>query len=149
MAGNVQNLKSGKLRGLTSEEAQEIGRKGGIASGQARKRRRMIRELMSDAMTARVVDDDIERWLTAVGYEPTFENAMTLSALLKAARGDIEAARFVRDTLGEKPTETFNLAVSDKPVQSLNLAEHSDDELQALADRADEVPALPENGEKL
>ena len=141
MAGNIKNLRS--LGSLTTEEAREISSRGGIASGKSRRRRKMIRELMGDAMTARVTDGDVEAWLLSAGYEPTFENAMTLSVLAKAAQGDVEAARFVRDTLGEKPTETFNLAVSDKPVQAIDLSGLTDSELSALADRAEDQAALP------
>lgn len=146
MAGNIKNLRS--LGTLTTEEARAISSRGGIASGQSRRRRKMIRELMGNAMTARVTDGDVEAWLIEAGYEPTFENAMTLSVLTKAAQGDVEAARFVRDTLGEKPTETFNLAVSDKPVKAVDLSGMTDAEIEALADRADDVPAaLPEAAE--
>jgi len=146
VAGNIKNLRS--LGTLTTEEARAISSRGGIASGQSRRRRKMIRELMGNAMTARVTDGDVEAWLIEAGYEPTFENAMTLSVLTKAAQGDVEAARFVRDTLGEKPTETFNLAVSDKPVKAVDLSGMTDAEIEALADRADDVPAaLPEAAE--
>ena len=45
--------------------------------------------------------------------------------------GDIEAARFVRDTIGEKPTEALQIsAVQD--VQQMDVSGLTDAELQAI-----------------
>lgn len=115
-------------------KAREIGQRGGIASGIARRQRRQLRELLNDCMTAEVTDAEIKAALVAAGYEPSFENALTLAALTKAARGDIEALRYVRDTLGEKPTEQYNLAVSQRSVRSMDLSTLTDDELMRIAD---------------
>jgi hypothetical protein len=43
----------------------------------------------------------------------------------------------VRDTIGEKPTEQYNLAVQDKPIKALDLSGMTDEQLEALADSAD------------
>ncbi len=131
------NKQSLTPRALSSEEAREIGRRGGIASGVARRQRRQLRELLNDCMTAQVTDDEIKAALVSAGYEPSFENALTLAALTKAARGDIEALRYVRDTLGEKPTESYNLSMGQKPIRSMDLSQLSDEELIALAARSD------------
>ena len=61
------------------------------------------------------------------------------AALVRRAQtGDIEAARYVRDTIGEKPTETTALQISNQPIRAMDLTQLSDAELEALADRADE-----------
>lgn len=139
---NEQNLRA---RALTSEEAREMGRRGGIASGEARRQRRLLRETLGDLMTADYAADDVRSQLNALGIQVDAQSASMFAILRKAMAGDVEAARFIRDTLGEKPTETFNLAVSDKPVKALDVSNLSDKELEALADQADdEAPALPE-----
>lgn len=143
MAGNVKNLVYGEARGLTTEEAKEIGRAGGIASGKARQRRKMMRETLSSLLTAPLHDREMAATLEEIGLPADLQGGMILAALQKALAGDIEAARFVRDSVGEKPTETFNLAVSDKPVQAIDLSGLSDSELSALADRAEDQAALP------
>ena len=38
----------------------------------------------------------------------SFTDAISIAMYLKAANGDVEAAKFVRDTLGEKPVEETN-----------------------------------------
>ena len=44
----------------------------------------------------------------------------------------------MRDTIGEKPTETTALQISNQPIRAMDLTQLSDAELEALADRADE-----------
>ena len=139
---NEQNLKA---RALTSEEAREMGRRGGIASGEARRQRRLLRETLGDLMTADYAADDVRAQLNVLGIQVDAQSASMFAILRKAMAGDVEAARFIRDTLGEKPTETFNLAVSDKPVKAMDMSSLSDEELEVLADQTDdEAPALPE-----
>jgi hypothetical protein len=124
----------------TPEQRREIARKAGIASGQERQRRRRMRDTIGEWMTAGVTADDLLAVMDGAGVDKanqTYQTAIALAALSKAARGDIEAARFVRDTLGEKPTESYNLAVSDKPIKALDLSGMTDEELEALADQAD------------
>ena len=64
---------------------------------------------------------------------------MTLAALNRAAHGDVEALRFVRDTLGEKPTENYNLSMEAKPVKSMDLSGYTDEELERIADGLDDA----------
>lgn len=136
-------------RSLTESQRKESAMRAAKASGEARARRRLFRETLGDLMRSDAVPEEIRAALEATGMKVDIQSAILLAAARKAMQGDVEAMRYVRDTLGEKPTETFNLAVSDKPVQAMDLATLSDEELQALADRADdEPPALPD-GEKL
>lgn len=132
------NLIQNQPGGLTPERARENGRKGGLASAESRRHRKQLRTLLSQCMTNVVTDEDVKHTLIDAGYEPSFENAMTLAALVKAARGDIEAMRYVRDTLGEKPTETYNLAMEARPIKAIDLSDKTDQELEALADQLDE-----------
>ena len=76
--------------------------------------------------------------MVSLGIEPSIANAVNLAVLKRAQLGDIEAARYVRDTIGEKPTETTALQISNQPIRAMDLTQLSDAELEALADRADE-----------
>ena len=137
------------LRVPTTEEAREIGRKGGLASVESRRRKKLFRETLSDLMLCNAVPADICAALEAAGMPIDIQSAIHLAAARKAMLGDVEAMRYIRDTMGQKPTEQYNLSVSDKPVRSMDLTMVSDSELQALAERAEGAPALPEPGEKL
>lgn len=90
---NEQNL-----RVPTSSEARRNGRKGGIASGQARRERKKMR----DDLLALLGEIDPSNGKTMQ------ENIIT-AAVAKAASGDVRALEFVRDTIGEKPEQQINL----------------------------------------
>lgn len=86
-----------------------------------------------------VSDPELKAILESYGLEPTHEVAMVVAALQRAERGDIEAARFIRDTRGEKPVAELAVGnITGKPVRSLDLSQLSDAELEALADMYDE-----------
>ena len=126
-------------RSLSESQRKESAMRAAKASAEARSRRRLFRETLSDLMKCDAVPEEIRAALEATGAKVDIQSAILLAAARKAMTGDVEAARFVRDTLGEKPTETFNFALSDKPVKSMDLTQVPDAELQALADRADDT----------
>ena len=47
------------------------------------------------------------------GKKVSVKNALTKTAVQKALRGDLRALEFIRDTVGEKPTETVQLLQPD------------------------------------
>lgn len=47
------------------------------------------------------------------GNETTVKNAITKALIQKALKGDIRAAEYVRDTVGEKPSDTVELISAD------------------------------------
>ena len=133
---NEQNLKP--LQADT-ERAREIGRLGGIASGEARRKKRTMREAAQQILSGGLVfgDDNTRALLHALGIDvPTNADGLVLVATLKAANGDMEAARFVRDTGGELPTAKVELGgIEDKPIEVLDLSALTDSQLQEIARR--------------
>ena len=122
-----------------SERAKECGRMGGIASGEARRRKRTMREAAQQILSGKLVfgDDDTKALLAALGIDvPTNADGIVLVATLKAAAGDMEAARFVRDTGGELPTAKVEIGgMEDKPIEVIDLSSLTDSQLQELAAR--------------
>ena len=85
---NTQNLtKMGKARGLTTEEAQKIGSKGGKASAKARAIKKTFKEAFEDKL------DD------------TKINALIEAMYKEAKKGNTKAFEIIRDTMGQKPIE--------------------------------------------
>ena len=124
---------------LTQEQRTECARKAGKASAEVRRKYKTFRDCMRDILSLDVTNEQLRETLVALGLDPTYSNAISLSSIQKAANfGDIEAARFARDTVGEKPTDALNMSVTGKPIKSLDLSQLSDEELEALADQADE-----------
>ena len=141
---NNQNLKPYNAQSV--EVARENGRKGGLASGVAKRQRKQLREVINEVLPMEVSDPELKAILESYGLKPTHEVAMVVAALQRAERGDIEAARFIRDTRGEKPVAEIAMgAIMDRPIRSMDLSQLSDAELEALADMCDAQDALPHN----
>ena len=117
---------------LTPEHRTEQCRKAGIAGREARRKYRTQRELLSLILSSPIDDKEKAKKLKEAGFPATYGGAMAFAATAKAVDGDIEAARFVRDTVGEKPTESYQMNVTDKPVKSLDLTQLTDEELEAM-----------------
>lgn len=132
---NLENLRPFSKDDV--EKARAAGRKGGVASGVAKRKKRTFRELIETVMTMEVDDPAVHAKLVELGLDPTHDMAITMAAIRKAENGDIEATRYIRDTKGEKPTEALQMAITDKPIKSLDLSTLSDAELEALADGLD------------
>ena len=94
---NEQNL-----RVPTSSEARENGKKGGIASGEARRAKKSLREAMQVLMDADLTGKD--------GKTMTGTEAMAAQAFHAAWQGDWKAWELVRDTAGQKPVERVMVA---------------------------------------
>ncbi len=125
------------------EERVEIARMGGKASGESRRRSASLREavqriLKMDKLAC--TPDEVLEELRAAGMEnATGAEAIAVSALIRASRGDVEAMRFVRDTAGESPTNRVELSGDPtRPVSTLDLRGLSDAELLAIIERMDE-----------
>lgn len=98
---NEQNL-----RVPTSEEAREIGRLGGIASGQARRQRRRLRECLEECLSMTTELD---------GEEVTNAEAIAASMVREARNGNVRAFCEIRDTCEGKPRNTVEVSTPAIP----------------------------------
>lgn len=111
---NEQNL-----RIPSSEEARKIGRKGGIASGETRRKKKLMREQMELLLSLPYKDTKKKKEMKKLGFETEdIDNQMAVvfGVWEKALQGDVKAAEFLRNTLGEAPAEKLevNASISDK-----------------------------------
>ena len=111
----------------TKGEQREIARKGGKASGQARRRKRTMREAAQLILYSRV-SPEIAATLMQYGIEEQDCTNMVLlmaKAVQMAADGNMRAAEFIRDVLGENPQfaiyeKKLDLLIAEKqPVYTL------------------------------
>ncbi len=86
----------------TPEKAKANGRKGGLASGRSRKRRKAFRELVDLALRCRGVNGS------------TVAEDVVLALIDKALTGDVKAFEALRDTVGEKPSDRHEISGPDK-----------------------------------
>lgn len=113
---NIENLSPDALKKITPEQRRENGRKGGIKSGEVRRRNRQIRDTLSMLMDTTIkkgkkVDTEKIKDLSKVhDMNLTTEQAMVLAMINKAMSGDVSAFVAIRDTLGEKPTDKVEVS---------------------------------------
>lgn len=85
---NIDNLNP--IR--TEEEAREKGRAGGIASGEARREKKLFKEAIEKRL-GKSLDDIVEAMIN------------------ESMKGNVQATTFLRDTIGEKPTDKLEADV--------------------------------------
>ena len=97
---NEQNLVPFGER--SEREARELGQKGGIASGKARRRKKSMKQKMQLLLSLPAADND-QAELSAMGVDPEdMDNEMVLvkALFLAAAEGDTKAFDRIQDVLG-------------------------------------------------
>lgn len=112
---NEQNLRPSEYK-LSQEEAK----KGGIKSGETRRRKRDLR-----LMCQMVLEMDIKG---KDGTTKSGAEAITLAQMQKALKGDAKAFEVLRDTAGQKPVEKIAMAeVSQDIINEVEKAVFSDE----------------------
>lgn len=103
---NEQNLIN--LADRPAEERSEIAKAGAAASIEVRRKKKAMREQLETLLALPSKNKKALAKMKALGIET--ENAdnqmqMLASMFMKACTGDTQAATFIRDTVGEKPTD--------------------------------------------
>lgn len=88
---NEQNLIPNSER--TPNELREMARNGGLASGEARRKRKTLKEELLLMLS-----------------EGETQQSVTLALIEKAMSGDTKAFEVIRDTIGEKPVDKVMIA---------------------------------------
>lgn len=109
--GRKENLINPKDR--TSEELRAMTRKGGIKSGEARRRKKTMREALELLMYKTELNEQTKQMLKAEGIkEDDFNHQMviTRSLIAKAESGDVQAYNAICAMIGEKPAEKVDMS---------------------------------------
>lgn len=114
MAANLQNLVN-----FTSDQDREAavrnGRKGGIASGEAKRRRKSLREQLEILLE-----------------NGNTQESVAVALIEKAMGGDVKAFEVLRDTVGEKPVDKVETKQT-----VVDMSKFTTEEIKAMLD--DEV----------
>lgn len=98
---NTKNLVRNEDR--TPEQRRINASKAGKASGEKRKERKSLRESLLMLLKEPVTDKDgKELWKSS-------QEAIVAGVIRRAIAGDVRAAEFIRDTIGEKPESKMDL----------------------------------------
>ncbi len=82
-------------------EAREYGRKGGKASGKARRKKADFRKALNALLTAEIDSDEWTPFLESLGLDSTVEAAVNAAMIREALSGNVKAYIAIRDTLGQ------------------------------------------------
>lgn len=102
---------------MTPEQRRENGRKGGIASGEAKRAKKAMKERLEILLdmplkSGKGVDiETIQNFAKLKGKNITVQDALMIAQIQKALKGDTNAAVFVRDTAGQNPTQKIETDV--------------------------------------
>lgn len=106
-----ENIKNKGFDNRTTNEQQEIARQGGIASGEARRKKKTMQEIakyilnMSIQQGKKYSIEEIQNLAEVKGKNISVDEAILLKQVEKALKGDLSSATFIRDTAGQKPIE--------------------------------------------
>lgn len=109
---NEKNLKPIKKGQLSKEEAKKRGSKGGKRSVQVRRERKTMREMLDYLLQQDITNKQ--------GKTKNTLEVMMTAQIMEAIKGNTKAAQFVRDTIGEMPTQKVELDSSEVVKQGLN-----------------------------
>ena len=102
----MKNLKQGKRFKAGDEQTKKAAQKGGISSGKSRMKRKTAREILSAIMSAdlpktKATDQLLKRYGLDDGGDTSALSVILHALTIKAAAGDVKAAAFIIDMLGE------------------------------------------------
>lgn len=98
----------------TEDKQKEIASIGGIASGKARRVKKLMRDMAEEMLAGKAPEgEDVEELLSRYGVsreDADIQMAILLAQADKALKGDTRACEFLRDTAGEKPTDKVQVS---------------------------------------
>ncbi len=94
--GRTENLIP--LSERTKEEQREIATSGGKASGEARRKKKIFKEAIEKQLGTSIDD-------------------MIASMITQANKGNVQAISFLRDTIGEKPTDKVEAEINQMKIK--------------------------------
>ena len=112
---NNKNLKP--LNQRPQRERKEIARMGAEASNRAQANKRKLREAANILLTMPIdekTSEELEQYIS--GDDCTYAMAIVVAQLKNALQGDTRAFIAIRDTIGEKPTETEQEVETDNNI---------------------------------
>lgn len=125
---NEQNLKP-FTSDQNREEAKKNGRKGGVASGEARRRKRDAKEIIEIFLSMNINNgkkadiEGIKNFMDIQGKNITVEEAMHLKMVQKALKGDLNAYNMALSIIGDKPAEKVKVEANVNPMSDLTTEE--------------------------
>ena len=127
---NDENLR--KYAEMTESEKAEWHSIGGTASAKKRRQKKTFAETLRAVLASEYPVEEAKKKLRDMGLDGTWMDQLSQAQVDKASRGDTEAFRAVRDTIGENPKQAVDVGLTSGPVSGMDLSQLSDDQLRAM-----------------
>ena len=137
---NNENLIPFSKRSVS--EAREMGRRGGKASGEARRRKADFRKTLNLLLTAEIDNEEYKPVLEALGLECTLESALLMAQIKEAMKGNTKAAYFVAQYAGQSAKaeeEIRNQEADTELKQARKQAVTGENESEEALDKLDSI----------
>lgn len=135
---NEKNLKPVRSK----REARERGKKGGIKSGETRRRKVAMRDTMHRLLTMQAEVEGLSDILRADGGESTYEEIIAMAMIQQASLGNVKAYQAIMKTVGQTEKSEADLEEQKSKVE-LNRARKEDitgeNETDEALDRLDQI----------
>lgn len=130
---NEQNLIKNSNR--TPSELREIAKKGGVASGKARRKKADFQKALKLVLSSEVSNENLAVALENLGYEKTNEMAIALNTVQKAVKGDLRAVELIERSTAMMNKDTLDKAEQKERIKALQLENKRKElELQNISD---------------
>lgn len=113
MADKKLNLKS--FDNMDKEEHLKIASKGGVNSGIARRRKKEVKRILEAFLElplkkGKLYDvDDVKSFMALKGKNITVNEAIQVTVIQKALKGDLSAINMINELMGEKPANKLEV----------------------------------------
>lgn len=121
-----------KYTDMSPDERTEFHSKGGKASTAKRRQKKTFAETLRAVLASEYPVEEAKKKLQDMGLDGTWMDQLSQAQVDKASRGDTEAFRAVRDTIGENPRQAVDVGLTNGPVSGMDLSQLSDDQLRAM-----------------
>lgn len=121
-----------KYTDMSPDERTEFHSRGGKASTAKRRQKKTFAETLRAVLASEYPVEDAKKKLQSMGLDGTWMDQLSQAQVDKASRGDTEAFRAVRDTIGENPRQAVDVGLTNGPVSGMDLSQLSDDQLRAM-----------------
>lgn len=105
----------GEFARMTPEQRSECGRKGAMASKEAKRKKKYMKEVLDVLLDMPLKKgkhndvEDIRNFASLKGKNLNVQEAIMIAQVQKALKGDTNALQFIRDTIGQKQADSLNI----------------------------------------
>lgn len=112
---------------LTESEQRELARKGGIASGIARRKKAdfiKVAKALLDCDVSEKEKEQIRKTFPIDDEEISYRTMIFIKQIEEARKGNINSAKFLVETTGEKPNDNLNIETK-LPIFNIEVKDNS------------------------